>query len=116
MNTSVYLYIYIYIYTYTYIYICVKRERERYIYIYIYIYTYIYISMYIYIYIYWLIQVREFREPGFRYLCARLLLGFVVSTNYVMLYHIRTRTTANLPTNIVDFRGFDSSVVLMLSA
>ena len=31
-----------------------------------------------------------------------------------MLYHIMFFNTPNLPTNIVDFRGFDSSIILNL--
>ena len=91
-----------------YIYIYVEREREitmpvcvLYVCIYIYIYTCIYIYIYIYIYTYTHILYNnndnnnQGREWGKE---KRVTTG---------------EDTANLRTKIMDFRGFDSSIILI---
>ena len=57
--------------------------------------------MYIYIYIYIYICARSER--------ARLARRFAARAPPVR----SSRPTSNLPTNIVDFRGFDSSIILI---
>ena len=52
-------------------------------------YTYIYIYIYIYIY------------------------NQLVGASQCSIWRRKDGATANLPTNIVDFRGFDSSIVLI---
>ena len=70
------------------------------VYIYIYMYTHVYMYIYIYtlcIYIYMYIYI-------YIYICPRRR-------------DVRPRelaSTANPPTNIVDFSGFDSSIILVL--
>ena len=94
------------------------------IYIYIYIYTYI---QYVYIYVYTYIQivVSAFNQPGFSDLgkckAGTFYLYFVDSRLLGQQGGVQepaspppTYSTANLPTNIVDFRGFDSSMILIL--
>ena len=78
-----------------YVYVC------TYIYIYIYVLLYIYIYVYIYIYIYTYIVNEETGKKGFAYGTMTVVLR-------------RRRATPNLPTNIVNFRGFDSSMILNL--
>ena len=85
-----------------YIYICIERERDLSIYlsidvciciyVYMYIYIYIYICICIYIYIY---KERCFVSE---------------SPNFALVFW---GCTANLRTNIIDFRGFDSNRVLV---
>ena len=65
-----------------------------YIYIYICIYTYIHLCLHIYIYIY----IYIYRVLGER---SRQNEGAVTGSRY----------TANLPTKILDLRGFDSSII-----
>ena len=81
-RASVCVYIYIYIYVYIYI-----------VYIYIENYT---SSTCIYIYIYIYIYVERERD--------------IHTSTYIYIY--RRYDTPNPPTNIVDFRGFDSSIML----
>ena len=68
------------------------------IYIYIYIYTNIcyvlYVCVYIYIYIHTYVYTYTHRAPKLR--------------------REKMALTPNLPTNIVDFRGFDSNLILIL--
>ena len=78
-----YMYLYIYIYIYIYTYMCIYIYIHTYMYIYIYIYVCICIYIYIHMYI------------------------------YIYIYTCTYTCTANLRTNIVDFRGFDSNVILM---
>ena len=72
--------------------------------IYIYIYRYIHMYVYIYIYMYTLyeynIPTRSPRNSSRRYPTSKW--GYRGAPD-----------TPNLPTNIVDFRGFDSSVILI---
>ena len=79
----------IHVYMYTYIHVCV------------YIYIYIYIHMYIiYLYIISILGSASERAKGWGAAWAARPLG-------------RSASTPNLPTNIVDFRGFDSSTILI---
>ena len=72
----------IYIYIYhVYIYIYIYRERER--------------SYHIYIYIY--------RE--------REIFSYIPQEDIQDFHAELSRATANFPTNIMDFRGFDSSKI-----
>ena len=84
-----------------YIYIYIYRERERHTRICI-IYIYIYIYMYICNIVFFARRLgrRRGRAGGGR--PRRLSAGKIV------LHH----STANLPTNIVVFRGFASSIIL----
>ena len=93
------------------------------VYIYIYIYSYIHISLSlslslsIYIYIYTYIH-RALIYLGLVYL-AHPLLVFIARTsahNPHMIFYggLDIGFTPNLPTNIVDFRGFDSSIISIL--
>ena len=66
----------------------VKRSLS----IYIYIYTYIYICIYIYIYIY---------------------IHTYIHTHIHIYIYTYIVCLPNLPTDIVDFRGFDSSTILI---
>ena len=89
MYTYMYIYIYIYIHTYTHIHI--------------YIYMYMYMYIYIYIYIYKLIM----RGPA---------TGRPQTSLQGSLPRSECgpkRRMANPPTNILDFRGFDSSIILI---
>ena len=88
-----------------YIYIYIHIERERAIYVFIYIYIYVFVA-----------RIRRLRESP-QYLLVILRGRGTVSAN------LRTSPqnfrknyaehTANPPTNIVDFRKFDSSVILI---
>ena len=90
LSLSIYLYIYIYICTYTYI----SLSLYVYIYTYVYIYLSIYLSLSLYIYIHIYIHIQHNGAKG-KFAC-------------------QPRGTPNLPTNIVDFGGFDSSIILIL--
>ena len=86
------LIIYIYINTY----ICIYNTCT---YIYIYIYMYIYIHICIYALNNWVSRKRSYGRTRLTRLRPR-------SGPY--------SRTANLPTNIVDFGGFDSSIILII--
>ena len=91
----IYIYIYIYVlYIHTYIHTYKQTNNYNYmcIYIYIYIYIHIHINMYIYIYIH------TFVWSLLRLACFRKW---------------PVEAMPNPPTNIVDFTGFDSSIILI---
>ena len=98
MCTHMYIYIYIYIYVY-YVY--------AYVYVCVYIYIYIYISLYIYIYIHICV-----------YACVCIYI-YIYIYIYIGTSPRRRKNTphraANLHTKILDFRGFHSSIILILS-
>ena len=80
--------------------------------IYIYIYIYIY-TFNIYIYIYMNIICKN---STIIYACIKLHYDIFhdITSCYNMLCYVMLSYTPNLPTNIVDFRGFDSSTILVL--
>ena len=111
--THAYVYVYIYIYTHLYMYIYRERYREREIErdqcIDTCICVYIYTSLYIYIYICSIASVGvpaavhvKLAHDG-----AHALAGQIVSSRQLA-------ATANLRTKILNFRGFDSSIILIL--
>ena len=126
MCICVCVYIYIYIHAhmciYIYIYICIHIHIH--IYIYIYIYISLSLSLYVYIYIY---MERERERDLLQYdtimpvaaglrvlLRQRDLLAHGAGLLWGHLVHLGdSKDTPNLPTNIVDFRGFDASIILM---
>ena len=98
--------------------ICIYIYIRVYIYIYIYIYVYMCVCIYIYIYIY----IHLFPHSS-RALAANL--EGATSANRLAASRRRVRRcvdaaslsqvrTPNLPTNMVDFTGFDSSTILIL--
>ena len=100
------MYIYIYIHIFIYIYIHTRVIHNISIYIYIHIHTYIhtYVHTYIHTYIYIIciyIYIYIERERDLSPVCARADP------------HAHA-CTANLRTKILDFRGFDSSRILIL--
>ena len=114
-GSYLYIYIYIYIYIYhihtyihTYIHICMCIYVYMHTYIHTYVLIIIIICIYIYIYTHIHIYIYIERERYYLYVC-------IYTYTYTHIHtHIRGgEGTANLPTNIVDFRGFDSSVILI---
>ena len=103
----IYIYIYICMYThismfvYIYIYICI----HTYIYIYIYIYTYIHVYVCVYIYIYIYIYITHT-------LLFRSWARWAPLSSSAPPCPGPGTVAPNLPTNIVDFRGFDSCTIL----
>ena len=98
----IYIYIYMYIYIYIYMYICIERERD----IYIYIYIYTYVHKYIYIYIYMLcIYIYIHTYIVIHNICLHVL----AQDKYLLvcLIYLIVRYAPDLPTNIVDFGGFE---------
>ena len=111
-----------YIYIYTHIYIYMYIERDTYIHIYIYTYTYIptylptcihtcmhacihtYMHACMHAYIHTYICVNVICMPPC--LCCPRLMSALTASALVC-------STPNLPTNIMDFRGSDSSVILL---
>ena len=89
----------VYVYMYITIYTC--------IYIYIYIYVYTYIRVYIYIYICVCVYINKNI-----YVCIYIYI--YTYTHEYTYTSLRRGHTPNLPTNIVDFRGFGSSIILTL--
>ena len=84
-----------------------------YVYIYIYIYLHILYTLcvYIYIYIYMYIIIRLSCAPlGFP---GTQPDGTNIPRALGALRITADSCTPNLPTNIVDFRGFDSSIILV---
>ena len=111
LSLSLYIYIYIHVYTYIYIYICVHIHvhTSLSLYIYIYIYMCISLSLSIYIYIYTHRDIyRSTRAP-----LARSSKSSLVALHYIKFIDIETRTPSP-PTKSLDFRGFDSSRLLIL--
>ena len=90
---DVYVHVYVYVCVYIYIYIYIYRERERNVYTHIYTYIYIYI-----------------------YICACVDLGHPLRWQTLELEKPCLDMfcfTANPPTSTVDFREFDSSILLI---
>ena len=82
---------------YTYIYICMYTHIHIYTHAYIHTCIQTYIHIYIYIYLY-IQSSHTAHPPESKHQNPRLEMT----------------GTPNLPTNIVDFRGFDSSIILIL--
>ena len=131
IHTYIYIYIHIYIYIYTclyiyihmciyiYIYIYIYRERERSIDIDIDIDIDISIYIYIYIYIYPCIflggRAARFLGPkGLDRVHWQATSHGNDADRTLRRDTRKLRVTPNLPTNIVDFGGLDSSTILIL--
>ena len=105
LSLSLYIYIYIYVCVYVYIYIYMYTYVCMYIYIYIHTYVYIYIHTYTYIYIYICDRsVSRVRSATYQ------SEGLVCPRRVALSQHAFTPSP---PINIVDFRGFDSSTILI---
>ena len=99
------LYVYIHTCVYIYIYTCVCVCVYIYIYMYVYIYIYIYIHImvcYVLLCIWFMLLWLFLFATASRY------------TTYQSLRLIHNACTPNLPTNIMDFRGFDRNIILIL--
>ena len=113
------IYIYIYIHT---LYVCVYRCVCIYIYIYICSLSF-FLSLYIHICIYTIIfnLIASVSSSGVLHrLTERLQFSHAARCFHSILYHVSymhvRESTPSLPTNIVDLRGFDSSIILILWA
>ena len=83
-----------------------------YIYIYIYIHTYIHTYIYIYIYILCIYETRELADTSADHHLKKQLKSSEVQT--VNEDNNLRKYAANLHTNIMVLRGFDSSIILIL--
>ena len=103
MYTYIYLYMYVCIYIYIYIYICIYKH------------TYIDICMYTYTYVYTYLHIFSFRTRSVcfvtRVFCLASLQGCVFF--FRDGWHLRP-CTPSPPTKSLDFKGFDSSKLLIL--
>ena len=121
------MYLSLSLYTYIYIYMCIYIYITLYIYIYIYTYVYILLALpdpdcrtsevrksgrrttgrpisgYIYIYIY----IHVYIGASIRACNVKLIQNQALKPRYVS-------ATANLCSKILDFRGFDSIIILIL--
>ena len=77
---------------------CASKGIRRQGHVCMHIHMYIYIYRHIYIYIYVCICM---------YVCMYVYI-------YIYIYNTNNTTTANPPTNIVGFRGLDSSIILII--
>ena len=96
MYLCIYIYLSLHIYIYVYLYLYIHIHTYMYVYVYIYIYTCLYVCIYIYIYIYMYARPQPASDEKSLAPVSQLM------------------GTANLRTNIMDFRGFDSSLILIL--
>ena len=117
MNLSLCVYIiYVCVYIYIYIHVCIYT-----VYTYIHMYTYIcmYIYIYIYIYMYTSTHTRTLHPPSMPLPSSGGFdqkHGALISVVQFQTFPEGWGSTANLGTKILDFRVFDSSIILVLMA
>ena len=134
LSLSIYIYIYVYIYIHMYIciyiYIYMFIHTHIYIYTYIYIYIYVCVCIYIYIYIYYYYYYHVYVSLSiyiYMYVCVYIYIYIYIYIAPGCPHSARgsrarrrpppgrqTWNTPNPPTKIVDFRGFDSTIILIL--
>ena len=101
-------------------YMCVSLSLSLYIYIYISIYTYVYVCVcvcmciYIYTHIHIIVNVITAIIVIIVITIVSLIITQKFKDSAVPRTHSLIGIAPNLPTNIVDFRGFDSSTILDL--
>ena len=105
-----YIRIYIYIYSvYIYIYMYIERDRERYILFSLSLYIYIYIYIYIHLILYYT-KTRAMRVHAMESAAHVALLPSGKLARKICMF----LGTPNPPTKSSGFRGFDSSILLIL--
>ena len=133
---NIYIYIYIYVHIHLSLSLSFSISLSIYIYIYIHVYMFVYIYIYIYTHMYTYIHIYIYRErerythtssharhSGQRCSATPLYSASLRATSVARYCTVQHRaplcglgSTVNPRTNIEGFRGFDSSIMLILRA